>query len=140
MICPLWWATTDACVKTVWKPYAAEEDEHHEQGDHDSDIADDVLSRSARERAGDGQATEVEAYQQVGGEAELHPAPTSAQVVVRQHQQQHGEDKEIHLGESADSRCLLAMLRRIDEGSCRTPVITSVIRDVAERVQDQSGI
>ena len=67
----------------------------------EAEVADAVDDEGLLARVGGGVLLEVEADQQVGGESDALPTHKHEQEVLRQHQRQHEEHKEVQIGEEA---------------------------------------
>ena len=100
--CAIW-------LKTSLKlsvPKCAIEQEHGEQ---EAEVADAVDDEGLLAGVGGGVAGEVEADEQVGGEAHAFPADEHEQEVLGQHQREHEEDEEVQVGEEAPVALVVAM-------------------------------
>ena len=108
-------STGDACetwLKTSVKssePKCGDQQEHAEQ---ESEVANAVDDEGFLAGVGGGVLLEVEADEQVGGEADALPADEHQQVVVGQHQHQHEEHEQVQVGEEAPVAVVVAPCSR----------------------------
>ena len=80
------------------EPKCAIEQEHREQ---EAEVADAVDDEGFLAGVGGGVLLEVEADEQVGGEADALPADEHQQEALGEHQDQHEEHEEVEIGEEA---------------------------------------
>ena len=85
-------------VREVERAEVRDEQEHREQ---EAEVADAVDDEGLLAGVGGGVLLEVEADEQVGGEADALPADEQQQEVLGEHQHQHEEHEEVEVGEEA---------------------------------------
>ena len=73
--------------------------EDQEDGEQEADVADPVVDEGLLAGRGGRLALEPEGHQPVGADAHALPAHEGEQQVVRQHQEQHGEDEQVQVDE-----------------------------------------
>ena len=73
--------------------------ENQEDGEQEADITDAVVDEGLLAGRGGGLLLEPEGHQPVGADAHAFPTDEGQQQVVRQHQQQHGEDEQVQVDE-----------------------------------------
>ena len=92
---------------------ASEDLEDQEEADHEAEIADAVRDEGLLARDGGGFLVEVEADEQVGAEAHALPAQEHHHDVGAQHQIQHAEHEEIHVGHEAVVAAIVPLLGHV---------------------------
>ena len=85
-------------VGEVERAEVRDEEEHREQ---EAEVADAVDDEGFLAGVGGGVLLEVEADEQVGGEADALPADEEQQEAGGEHQHQHEEHEEVEVGEEA---------------------------------------
>jgi hypothetical protein len=80
---------------------AAEQGEHHEQTDHQAPIPDDVHNKRLARGSDGRRPLKEKSDQQVRRQTNTCPPDKEPQIVIRQHEQQHREDEEVHLRKEA---------------------------------------
>ncbi len=101
-------------------PAAAEGPEQAEEADQEAKIADAVGDEGLHARRGVFQILVPEGDQQVGAEADALPANEHEDEIIRQHQGEHGEHEEVHIGKEAPVALILVHIADavdVDQGA-----------------------
>ncbi len=95
--------------------HALETPEQQQHADQEAEVADAIDDEGLVARRRVGQVAEPEADQQIGTEPDALPADEHQQQVVAEHQQQHREAEQVHVGEEApDAVVALHVADRVD--------------------------
>ena len=94
-------------AKTCGEAERAEVGDEEEHGEQEAEVADAVDDEGFLAGVGGGILAEVEADEQVGGEADALPADEEQQEVRREDQDRHEEHEEVEVGEEAPVAVLM---------------------------------